>query len=188
MLAALIRCTQETSASPILASPPSVRRSLPTFAMPIRQHTRSFKRYARCHCHCHSLNSPHCNVQGVNELLDEGAVQMLRDQHDDGSGTPLLAAVGQLQFEVVEYRLQAEYGVTAKLEHLTFNQARWVGGGWDAVRQADKADKLFGVNICQDRWQRPVLLFRNPWKVAQLVEEVPYLLLQPWAMPPTEFL
>lgn len=39
-------------------------------------------------------------LQGVNELLDEGAVQMLRDRNDDGAGLPILAAVGQLQFEV----------------------------------------------------------------------------------------
>ena len=54
----------------------------------------------------------------MNELLDEGAVQMLRDRGDDGNGSPILAAVGQLQFEVVEYRLQAEYGVESRLEPL----------------------------------------------------------------------
>jgi peptide chain release factor 3 len=40
------------------------------------------------------------STQGLKELLDEGAVQLLRVRGDDGSGTPLLAAVGQLQFEV----------------------------------------------------------------------------------------
>jgi peptide chain release factor 3 len=39
--------------------------------------------------------------KGLTELLDEGAVQMLRDRNDDGNGSPLLAAVGQLQFEVI---------------------------------------------------------------------------------------
>jgi hypothetical protein len=33
---------------------------------------------------------------------------MLRDRGDDGNGTPILAAVGQLQFEVVEYRLRGD--------------------------------------------------------------------------------
>lgn len=42
---------------------------------------------------------------------------MLRDRGDDGNGTPILAAVGQLQFEVVEYRLRgtAPYTHTAWL-------------------------------------------------------------------------
>ncbi|KAJ1402929.1 hypothetical protein B484DRAFT_414026 [Ochromonadaceae sp. CCMP2298] len=126
--------------------------------------------------------------KGLKELLDEGAVQMLRDRQDDGNGSPLLAAVGQLQFEVVTYRLKAEYGVESSMEPLGYTMARWVGGGWEAVKRAEADGKLFGVYICQDRWERPVLLFRNPWKVTQLAADVTYLQLEPWAMPPTEFL
>lgn len=33
------------------------------------------------------------------QLLDEGAVQMLRERSDDGNGNPILAAVGTLQFD-----------------------------------------------------------------------------------------
>jgi len=122
--------------------------------------------------------------KGITELLDEGAVQMLRDRGDDGNGSPMLAAVGQLQFEVVEYRLEHEYGVESKWESLGFTMARWVGGGWDAVDRAEKDGKLFGVHIAKDRWERPVLLFRNPWKVTQLQGEVDFLDLIPWSMPP----
>lgn len=144
----------------------------------------------------------------MNELLDEGAVQMLRDRNDDGSGTPILAAVGALQLDVVEYRLKNEYTVDCKMDALTYTQARWVvpdiskllltgdmamrdpNGiqyAWHLVDQAEKAGKLFGVYICQDRWQRPVLLFRNPWKITQLQEESKELQLAPWAMPPKEY-
>eukprot|EP01040_Poterioochromonas_malhamensis_P004099 gene4099-4387_t len=126
--------------------------------------------------------------KGVSELLDEGAVQMLRERDDDGAGTPILAAVGQLQFEVVEYRLKSEYSVESRLESLNYILARWVNGGWDAVKKADEDGKLFGIMIVKDRWQRPVLLFRNPWKINQLLEETPYLQLVPWSMPPTEFI
>lgn len=125
--------------------------------------------------------------KGLSELLDEGAVQMLRDRNDDGNGNPILAAVGQLQFEVVEYRLKSEYGVETKMESLSgYAYARWVGGGWEAIDRAEKDGKLFGVYVCQDRWNRPVLLFRNPWKVTQLDNEEKYLELEPWAMPPSE--
>jgi len=44
--------------------------------------------------------------KGLKELLEEGAVNMLRDRDDDGNGSPILAAVGQLQFDVVQYRLE----------------------------------------------------------------------------------
>ena len=124
--------------------------------------------------------------KGLSELLDEGAVQMLRDRGDDGNGTPILAAVGQLQFEVVEYRLKAEYGVDSRMESLGYTMARWVEGGWDAIDKADADGKLFGVYVVKDRWERPVLLFKNPWKVTQLAGDVEYLKMVPWALPPSE--
>lgn len=113
---------------------------------------------------------------------------MLKERMDDGNGSPILAAVGQLQFEVVQYRLLNEYGVETRFESLGYTSARWVGGGWEAVEKAEAAGKLFGVYIVKDRWNRPVLLFRNPWKVTQLLDEVEYLHLEPWAMPPSEIL
>jgi len=96
----------------------------------------------------------------------------------------MLAAVGQLQFEVVQARLQNEYKVESLMEPLSYSMARWVDGGWDAVDKADADGKLFGIMIVQDRWQRPVLLFRNDWKAASLAEEVQYLQLKPWSQPP----
>jgi peptide chain release factor 3 len=113
---------------------------------------------------------------------------MLRDRGDDGNGTPILAAVGQLQFEVVEYRLKNEYGVESRMEPLGYTMARWVNGGWEAVEKADKDGKLYGVYIVKDRWERPVLLFKNPWKVTQLAGEAEYLHMEPWAMPPSEIM
>ena len=47
--------------------------------------------------------------QGLDQLLQEGVIQVLHLK-DTASKTPLLAAVGPLQFEVVQYRLESEYG------------------------------------------------------------------------------
>lgn len=99
----------------------------------------------------------------------------------------MLAAVGQLQFEVVQARLKEEYSVESTMEPLTYSLARWVNAGWDAVDKADAAGKLFGIMIVQDRWKRPVLLFRNDWKATSLAEEQTYLELAPWSQPPEEF-
>lgn len=122
--------------------------------------------------------------KGLDQLLDEGAVQALRQRNDDGGGPLMLAAVGQLQFEVVQARLKNEYGVDSIMEPLSYSLARWVDGGWDAVDKADEDGKLFGIMIVQDRWARPVLLFRNDWKAASLAEEEKYLELKPWSQPP----
>ena len=122
--------------------------------------------------------------KGMDQLLDEGAVQALRQRNDDGGGPLMLAAVGQLQFEVVQARLKNEYNVDSLMEPLGYSMARWVDGGWDAVDKADADGKLFGIMIVQDRWKRPVLLFRNDWKAASLAEEEKYLELKPWSQPP----
>ena len=124
--------------------------------------------------------------KGMDQLLDEGAVQALRQKNDDGGGPLLLAAVGQLQFEVVQARLKNEYNVESVLEPLGYSLARWADGGWDAVDKADADGKLFGIMIVQDRWKRPVLLFRNDWKASALAEEESYLELMPWSSPPDD--
>ena len=123
--------------------------------------------------------------KGLDQLLDEGAVQCLRQRNDEGGGPLILAAVGQLQFEVVQARLTNEYNVESIMEPLSYDLARWVDGGWDAVDKADADGKLFGIMIVQDRWGRPVLLFRNDWKAAALGEEEKYLELLPWSRPPS---
>mmetsp|Transcript_13144 Transcript_13144/g.19220 ORF Transcript_13144/g.19220 Transcript_13144/m.19220 type:complete len:623 (+) Transcript_13144:98-1966(+) len=123
--------------------------------------------------------------KGIDQLLAEGAVQALRQRNDDGGGPLILAAVGQLQFEVVQARLENEYGVESVLEPMGYTMARWADGGWDAVDKADKDGKLFGIMIVQDRWKRPVLLFRNDWKAASVAAEEKYLELLPWSRPPS---
>jgi len=122
--------------------------------------------------------------KGIEQLLDEGAIQALRQRNDDGGGPLILAAVGQLQFEVVQARLTNEYGVESKMEPLSYTLARWADGGWSAVDKADKDGKLFGIMIVQDRWKRPVLLFRNDWKATNLANEETHLQLLPWSKPP----
>jgi len=122
--------------------------------------------------------------KGIEQLLAEGAVQALRQRNDDGGGPLILAAVGQLQFEVVQARLKSEYNVDSDLEPIGYTLARWADGGWDAVDKADAAGKLFGIMIVQDRWGRPVLLFRNDWKAASVGEDEKYLELKPWSKPP----
>lgn len=122
--------------------------------------------------------------KGIDQLLAEGAVQALRQRNDDGGGPLMLAAVGELQFEVVQARLQNEYKVESLMEPLGYTLARWADGGWDAVDQADADGKLFGIMIVQDRWNRPVLLFRNDWKAKSLAQDETQLQLKPWSQPP----
>ncbi|WP_448597310.1 peptide chain release factor 3 [Thermoleptolyngbya sp.] len=109
--------------------------------------------------------------KGVNELREEGAVQIMYST-DESKREPILAAVGQLQFEVVQFRLRNEYNVESILDPLPYSVARWVGGGWDAL---EKAGRLFNTVTVKDSWGRPVLLFKNEWNCQQVEGEHPEL-------------
>jgi len=109
--------------------------------------------------------------KGVNELREEGAVQVLYDT-DPSKRDPILAAVGQLQLEVVQYRLENEYGVKTRIEPMEFTVARWVSGGWPAL---ERVGRIFNCRTVRDPWDRPVLLFRNDWNLNQLREDHPEL-------------
>lgn len=61
--------------------------------------------------------------QGLLELGEEGAIQVFRPKT---GGPLLLGAIGTLQFEVIQYRLKNEYGVSANFRPSPFHGARWV--------------------------------------------------------------
>ncbi|MDG2329325.1 MAG: peptide chain release factor 3 [Synechococcus sp. SP1 MAG] len=107
--------------------------------------------------------------KGVNELREEGAVQILYDI-DESKRDPILAAVGQLQLEVVQHRLEHEYGVETRLEPLGYQVARWVTGGWPEL---EKLGRIFNCKTVRDAWDRPVLLFKNEWNLNQLNQDHP---------------
>jgi peptide chain release factor 3 len=107
--------------------------------------------------------------KGVNELREEGAVQILYDI-DETKRDPILAAVGQLQLEVVQHRLEHEYGVETRLEPLGYQVARWVTGGWPEL---EKLGRIFNCKTVRDAWDRPVLLFKNEWNLNQLNQDHP---------------
>jgi len=109
--------------------------------------------------------------KGVSELREEGAVQIMYSVNESRRD-PILAAVGQLQFEVVQFRMQSEYGVETLLEPLSYNVARWVVGGWDAL---EKVGRLFNTITVKDSYDRPVLLFKNEWNLNQIQADHPEL-------------
>jgi peptide chain release factor 3 len=63
--------------------------------------------------------------KGLKELCEEGATQVFRME---ASQQWILGAVGSLQFDVVAYRLEHEYGVACVFGAVDIAMARWVGG------------------------------------------------------------
>src|SRR5436190_3296517 len=62
--------------------------------------------------------------EGLDQLLQEGVVQAFHLQNAT-QRVPLLGAVGPLQFDVVQYRLQTEYGAESRLELGSWKVIRW---------------------------------------------------------------
>ena len=111
--------------------------------------------------------------KGIKELQEEGAVQIMYST-DEFKREPILAAVGQLQFEVVQHRLENEYGVESRLEPMGYSVARWItnDNAWEAL---EKAGKIFNTMVVKDLWERPVLLLKNQWNLNQITGDHPHL-------------
>ena len=63
--------------------------------------------------------------RGLDQLMQEGVIQALY-LRNASIKLPLLAAVGPLQFEVVQFRLENEYGAASRLESAPWTVVRWL--------------------------------------------------------------
>jgi peptide chain release factor 3 len=95
--------------------------------------------------------------EGLDQLLQEGVVQSFLMQQATRR-VPLLAAVGPLQFEVVQYRLQTEYGAESRLEPAPWKLLRWVVSG--AVEESALPS---GARLATDVAGQTVILFPEEW-------------------------
>ncbi len=103
--------------------------------------------------------------KGVLQLTDEGAIQLLRpyDQHGD----IIFAAVGQLQFEVMQYRLKDEYGVETIVQPMPYQCSAWLKGDMETFQKPSNA------LLVKDRYDRPVVLFKEIWEKQYAVKQNP---------------
>ena len=101
-------------------------------------------------------------ARGIEQLAQEGTVQLYRPPAGR-TGDLVLGALGQLQFEVVKYRLEAEYGVEVRVEAVPWQLARWVhradGQPLDLAALHEAVEGL----VVLDVRQRPVVLFDREW-------------------------
>ena len=98
--------------------------------------------------------------EGLDQLLQEGVVQsfLLRDT---AQRVPLLGAVGPLQFEVVQYRLQSEYGAESRLEQAPWKVLRWVET--ENAAMIDSSLLPTGARLGSDNTGKPVIFFQDDW-------------------------
>jgi len=103
--------------------------------------------------------------KGLDQLTEEGTVQVFKTI---GFEDIILGVVGQLQFEVFEYRMKHEYNVDILLQRLPYQFARWITG-----TNADT--NKFRVNsvLVTDKAGHKVALFENEYALRTAMEKMP---------------
>ena len=105
--------------------------------------------------------------KGVDQLMDEGVAQMFVNQFN---GRKIIGTVGQLQFEVIQYRLENEYNAKCRWEPVHLYKACWIDSDdpaelmrsrnanisiWLKIRTAAMCSWLIQVMSC--RWHSRTL-------------------------------
>ncbi|MEE8342754.1 MAG: peptide chain release factor 3, partial [Gammaproteobacteria bacterium] len=91
--------------------------------------------------------------KGLDQLCEEGATQLFRPLKNNNL---ILGAVGVLQFDVVAYRLQNEYGVDCVFENVQVATARWVE--CDDSKELDRFRKKAFENLAVDQSEELVYI------------------------------
>jgi peptide chain release factor 3 len=98
---------------------------------------------------------------GLRQLTEEGAAQVFFTSPTEVAGpTPIVGAVGQLQFDVMLHRLEHEYGVRVRLEKVSGRYPRWVVG---PMAEIERIARERGALLLFDSRLQPLILFEDQW-------------------------
>ncbi|MBO2515924.1 MAG: peptide chain release factor 3 [Clostridiales bacterium] len=101
-------------------------------------------------------------VKGITQLAEEGAIQTFR-RDETGMEEFIVGVVGELQFDVLSYRLKSEYGVDLLMDRLDYRFVRWI----TACPVADYAGLQLTSTSARgyDSHENRVLFFENDWSI-----------------------
>lgn len=106
--------------------------------------------------------------KGINQLMDEGVAQMFVNQFN---GRKIIGTVGQLQFEVIQYRLLHEYGAQCRWEPISLYKACWIDSDDEEALAAFKnANISLWLKTRMDvmsSWQTAIMSFRWLRQISQ---------------------
>lgn len=106
--------------------------------------------------------------KGLTQLSEEGTVQLFRKKT---TNEKILGAVGVLQFEVVQFRLENEYGVKAVYEGHTFSGIRWLKFRDDKIK--DNFISNYASVIAHDHKERICFGVKSDWDLKLAMEKNP---------------
>jgi peptide chain release factor 3 len=118
--------------------------------------------------------------KGIAQLREEGAIQVMY-AYGQTRTEPILAAVGQLQFEVVKYRLESEYNVKTVFTTLPYGLARRVHRSSGSGPAELAAAQLPSNGKLVEDWDgNPLALFESEWSMKLAQDWNPGLRFEPF--------
>lgn len=106
--------------------------------------------------------------RGIDQLMDEGVAQVFTNQFN---GRKIIGTVGQLQFEVIQYRLLHEYGAQCKWEPINLYKACWIQSEDQAELENFKRRKF--QYMAKDKEGRDVFLADSGYVLMMAQQDFP---------------
>ncbi len=100
-------------------------------------------------------------AKGVDQLMDEGVAQLFTSSLN---GRKIIGTVGALQFEVIQYRLEHEYGAACRWEPISIHKACWIES--DNAEQLADFKRRKHTNMALDKHGRDVFLADTSYGLA----------------------
>jgi len=99
-------------------------------------------------------------AKGIDQLKDEGVAQLFTNQFN---GRKIIGTVGQLQFEVIQYRLEHEYGARCRFEPIPMYKACWIQS--PDLKTLDLFKKRKYQRMCTDKRGRDVFMAESAFRL-----------------------
>ncbi len=106
--------------------------------------------------------------KGIRQLIDEGVAQLFIQQPGNRK---IVGTVGQLQFEVINYRLIHEYGANCRFVHRNFHKACWITT--DNQQQLESFKRAKSNYIATDKDDNLVFLAETSFLLAMAEQDYP---------------
>ena len=106
--------------------------------------------------------------KGIRQLTDEGVAQLFIQQPGNRK---IIGTVGELQFEVIQYRLEHEYGAKCSFTSKAFHKACWMTT--DKEGAIEEFARRKPTNIAYDKDDNPVFLAESEWILNQAEQDYP---------------
>lgn len=105
-------------------------------------------------------------IKGVTQIAQEGAIQIFQE-FNTGMEEIIVGVVGVLQFDVLKFRLESEYGVEIRMEQLPYEYIRWIE---NQELDISKLNLTSDTKKIKDMKGNPLLLFVHAWSVNTVLD------------------